>query len=290
MNLPLLIAAGVGGGVGLTCVIAALAPARPDLRALLAPAPADPPRPRTPLGRAAQALRVDPDRAAALARLPRHDLELIGRTPATHGLHKLAWTVAAALVPGAVFALLTPVGIAPSPAVTAATVGAAVVVGFALPDIDARVRIRRARTQLRHALRAYLVLVALECRAGVTAQQALVQAARVSQTWMFARLHAAVERAQLQRRPAWEGLRELAPRVGIPELADCAELMAGAADGVTVADTLLTRARGLRDQPLAQRRGRVGVAGGAMAIPVAALGACLVALLSCPLVVRLLAG
>lgn len=292
--------AGLGAGAGITCVLVALAPKRPDLRAAL-----DTDRASRQHGRtaeedrgerrawsrlAARMPRFDGDRAAALTRLPHRDLELLGRTPAAHGVRKLVWASIGLLLPSAAVALLALLGVAVPFAVTAGAVLAAGATGFVLPDVDARARVEDARSRLRHAVNAYLVLVALEYRAGPASQQAFNQAARVADTWMFRRIRSALDRARLQRRPAWEGLRDLAEQVEVGELADCADIMATSADGGAVADALLARARGLRGEALSHRRGRADKASERMAVPVAALGLCFAALLVYPAVAGLLAA
>lgn len=144
---------------------------------------------------------------------------------------------------------------------------------------------------MRHAVGAYLMLVALERRSGSAAQQALVRAARVADDTCvaFAYIRASLERAQLDRRPAWEGLRSLATSIAVTELRDCADIMAASTDGAAVTDALLARARSLRGETLNHQRARANEASERMVVPVALLGLCFVALLMYPVLIRLLA-
>lgn len=288
-----MIAAGLGLGAGLTCLAAAWGPARPDLRAALgspsAPLRADPAHQATPGWEVlARTVRLNAGRAAALVKLPAQDLDLLGRSRSRHGVHKLAWAALGLLAPGTVLTACAVLGLPMPPALAAGMVLALGALCFTVPDVRARAKAAQARAELREAVNAYLVLVALERRAGSAPQQALIHAARVADNWAFARIRAALDRAQLQRRPAWEGLRDLADRIEVPELADCADIMAASGEGASVADTLLARSRSLRGERLAHQRGQANEASERMVVPVAVLGLCFVALLVYPVIVRLL--
>jgi hypothetical protein len=294
VSLPLVILFGLGMGGGAAIVLAALLPSRPDLGALVhgsAHRPAEVGSDdETRWHYLLRACDIHPGRAAALVRLPARDLDILGRTPAHHGIRKLIGGAAGLAAPGLLLGVLALAGLAPGFAASSAACLAAGGLGFVLPDIDARAKAARARAQVRAAVTAYLVLVALERHAGSAAQQALVQAARVSDAWVFDRIRAALDHAQLQRRPAWEGLRTLAARIDVPELADCADIMASATDGAAVADNLLARADALRRETLAHQRGAANESSERMVVPVAALGLCFIALLIYPVTARLLAA
>ncbi|MEY9211427.1 hypothetical protein NI17_010445 [Thermobifida halotolerans] len=270
------IAAGLGLGAGVVCLVAAFLPSRPDLRAALAHTTNPPPRERHRWT------------WATVARLPYRDLPL-DDDPTRHVLRKLAGAALGALLPGTLAALSAlATGTVPF-AVGGVVVLAGTIAGFVLPDLVVRARARRQRAAMRHAVGAYLMLVALERRAGSAAQQALVRAARVADTCeAFAHIRASLDRAQLDRRPAWEGLHALAARVHVTELRDCADIMAASTDGAAVTDTLLARARGLRGETLNQQRARANEASERMVVPVALLGLCFTALLMYPVLIRLL--
>jgi hypothetical protein len=295
VSLPLVILFGLGMGGGAAIVLAALLPSRPDLGALLhgsthVRATDSGSDDETRWQHLLRTFDIHPGRAAALVRLPARDLDILGRTPAHHGVRKLIGGTVGVAAPGLLLGALALAGLAPGFAASSAACLAASGLGFVLPDVDARAKAARARAQVRAAVTAYLVLVALERNAGSAAQQALVQAARVSNAWVFDRIRAALDHAQLQRRPAWEGLRTLAVRIDVPELADCADIMASATDGAAVADNLLARADALRRETLAHQRGAANKASERMVVPVAALGLCFIALLIYPVTARLLAA
>lgn len=279
------IATGLGIGAGVVCLVAALLPSRPDLRAAIAHTTAAEdmtPWPPREYRRWA--------RAAALARLPYRDLPL-GDDPARHVLRKLAGAALGALLPGTLAVLLAWATGSVPPVLGGAVVLAGMAAGFVLPDLPVRARARRGRAAMRHAVGAYLMLVALERRSGSAAQQALVRAARVADDTCvaFAYIRASLERAQLDRRPAWEGLRSLATSIAVTELRDCADIMAASTDGAAVTDALLARARSLRGETLNHQRARANEASERMVVPVALLGLCFVALLMYPVLIRLLA-
>lgn len=134
---------------------------------------------------------------------------------------------------------------------------------------------------------AYLTLVALERRAGAGPHQALMEAAEVADSWVWRRIRNALDHAMLQRRPTWEGLRDLSRDVGVPELADCADIIATSAEGTAVADNLLARAKSLRVETLNAQRRAANEVSERLVVPVAVLGLCFVALLLFPVVMRL---
>ena len=87
-----------------------------------------------------------------------------------------------------------------------------VAVLFLVPDLDLRRRATAERLAMRHAVCAYLELVALERAGDAGTVEALERAATVADAAPFARIRDALTRAQLGGQPPWIGLADLARR------------------------------------------------------------------------------
>ncbi|MFI6261527.1 type II secretion system F family protein [Micromonospora sp. NPDC051006] len=106
-----------------------------------------------------------------------------------------------------------------------------------------------ARDEFRLAVCTYLDLVALQLSAAHGPVQSLERAAAVCDGWVFDRISEALRIAQMQMHSPWDELRELADRIGIPELGDVGAIMrSSGSEGAQVHETLRSRADSLRDQ------------------------------------------
>jgi tight adherence protein C len=86
--------------------------------------------------------------------------------------------------------------------------------------------------------------------------QSLERAAAICQGWVFDRISEALRMAQMQMHSPWDELRDLADRIGIPELGDVGAIMrSSGSEGAQVHETLRSRADSLRDQILARAEG-----------------------------------
>ncbi|GAA1947431.1 type II secretion system F family protein [Kitasatospora viridis] len=275
MISPWAILAGCVAAAGLALLIAELRPAPPDLGQTLdrLHRPAEPVR--------ANAEPVDEkwyDRLGGRAlgvlgvRLPVQSLALIGRTPARFMAHKLLFGLIGLMLPAYLTAMLVALGYPPPVALPVVVSLGLAVLGWLLPDGIVQGEAKEARTEYLHAISAYLELVALERAADHGPAEAMRRAAAVGRGAVFRRIQDALERAATDRMPPWEGLEALSGELGLTQLQDVADIMRlSGADGAAVYDTLRARAKGLRDELLADDLARAGATSEQMVAPGAAL-------------------
>jgi tight adherence protein C len=139
----------------------------------------------------------------------------------------------------------------------AAVVGA--VAGFVLADAGLRSQARSRRRDFRRALADYFDLVSLKMAGLASAEQALVDAARLSDQWPMALVIQTLDRARLAGPAAssWEALAALGQRIGVDELRELGGLVKLVADdGAQVRATLTARAASMRRHELADAEGQ----------------------------------
>jgi len=177
----------------------------------------------------------------------RKDLAVTGSTLGQHGLVKAsapALTIAAVYM---IWAALAAAGQAINPAITAIAALGAAAIAFVVPDVRLRARAKARRAAFRHALSAYLDLVAIVMAGGGGLLTALQSSAEAGDGWAFAEIRAALDRARLSNRTPWSQLGVLSERFDIPALADVvatAEL--AGSEGSRVTDSISTKADVLR--------------------------------------------
>ncbi|GAA1455568.1 type II secretion system F family protein [Nocardiopsis tropica] len=276
-------------GLGITLLVAGLVPAHPDMRAVIAGASSTSHRPGDGEGWQSH-LRVRLERLAtsSLVRAPHQRLALARVSPARYTAYKLGGLVVGAAAPMLMSAVLLLVGIPVSLVVPAGFAVACAAVGFLLPDALVRQRADRAKAQVREAVTAYLTLTALSLRSGLGLDAALMEAARVADTWIWRTIYQALDHAVLARQPAWEGLRALSRQLDVPELVDIADIAMTGSEGTAVADALMARARSLRHQILAEQRGQANEINEKLVVPIALMGLTFLAMLFYPVISRLL--
>jgi len=192
----------------------------------------------------------------------RQDLALTGRTYEQAITRKVLFATAGLLtallllvvVPAAVGAAL-PTG---APLVVAVLLAAGL---FFLPDLEAKADATRRRAEFRHALGAYLDLVALEMAARAAPAEALPAAAKIGTGWPLALIRDTLYRATRAGRDPWQALSDLGQRIGVNELRDLGQLVSLVAhDGARVRSTLTARAHTMRRHELANLQGEAGKA------------------------------
>lgn len=291
----LVLGLGVGCGAGLWALAVGLFPPRPSLGALLDRVTGPPTelhagshgwsgRWERGLGAPWRALGLPEPALVA-------DLTLLQRPVTTHLAVKTVAALAGLLVPALVIGGLAVVGADPGVAVPAAVSLAAAGVGFLVPDVLVRARARRLRAEFRHGLSAYLDLTWITLAGGAGVDAAVRDAATVGQGWVFARLRAALEAAQLTRATPWASLRRLGDEVGVAELAELAATvnLAGT-EGARVRASLATKARALRTHELARAEGEAHAATERLALPVTVLFTGFLIFIGYPAVDLVLAG
>lgn len=159
---------------------------------------------------------------------------------------------------------------------------------FVGPDIDVRNKARAAREAWVTHLGAYFELVAQERAIGEGASAALMNAAEIGDSPVFARLKQELHRARWTARLPWDALEELAEDIALPELTTIADIMRlSGEEGVAVAEQLRARARNLRNAQLADQKSRAGAATERMSLPASMLGLVFLLFIATPALLRI---
>jgi pilus assembly protein TadC len=277
---------GALGGAGILLLVQAVAPAQPRLDLAL--------------DRLTGAERPHSDQSplAFLAgwaerhrwiRAPEQDLELAGWTRAGLLTRKLTWTTigVAAPLPLAFILKMSGIGLPVLlPLLASLCLGA---LFFMLPDAELKQRASDARQEIRHAVCAYLDMVALERAAGSGPVEALEEAARHADAPAFTRIAAALRRVQLAGRPAWDGLSELSESLAVPALTDVADIVRlSGEDGAGVYHTLRARAAGLRAEMLTDAATQANADSERLVIPASLTVIVFIAFIGAPVLGKLL--
>ena len=100
-------------------------------------------------------------------------------------------------------------------------------------------------------------------------------------------IHTEVLRAELAGQPPWTALRELGTRLGVEQLRNMAEIVATAADGAAVFDTLLAEARSLHHAELSTQQAQANAASERLIQPLGLLAFGFVVMILIPPLLRL---
>ena len=130
---------------------------------------------------------------------------------------------------------------------------------FFLPDLELKQTVDKRRRDFRHAIGAFLDLVALNLAGGRGVPEALMAASQVGGGWAMWRIRDALANARIVGQTPWQALGALGEEVRIDELRDlAAALSLVAEDGAKVRESLVTRAASLRRRELADLQGQAG--------------------------------
>lgn len=296
-SLQMAIAAGCAAGLGLTLIIWRLVPAQPHLGAALdrlAPGRTGPTAAGDQAGTLQERAGLWLQRhlpALAAVRVPTRELAVL-RRPVHHYLgEKVLYAALGLLFPPLSTVILTLAGVRlPIVLPALASLLLAAALSF-IPDYNARSDAKAARDEFTRALGAYIDLVALERAGGSGSTQSLEAAAEVGDSWVFQRLREELARARWSGMPPWDGLARLGEELGLPELADLADIMRLSGEqGATVYATLRARSANLRTALLTAEHAKANAAGEAMTLPVSALSLIFLVLLATPSVLRVVFG
>ncbi len=131
------------------------------------------------------------------------------------------------------------------------------VVFFFLPDLELRQEAAKRRRDFRHAIGAFLDLVAMNLAGGRGVPEALMAASEIGEGWAFSRIRDALSNARLTGQTPWQALGVLGEDVQVDELRDLAgALSLVAEDGAKVRESLTARAVSLRRRELADLEGQ----------------------------------
>ncbi|MEV4654792.1 type II secretion system F family protein [Micromonospora sp. NPDC049301] len=246
-QLTIAVCGGAAVGLGLFLVVRELVPASPALgpalRRLHQPAGT---------GRVAASASRQLDWLTGLSRWlrpPHRQLALIGQTPEQYALSVLLSALVGLATPTLLGVALFVLGIPfPLAIPVLGSLGLALIAGL-LAHRSVLAKASAARDEFRQAVCTYLDLVALQLSAAHGPVQSLERAAAVCDGWVFDRLQESLRMAQMQMHAPWDELRDLADKIGIPELGDVGAIMrSSGSEGAQVHETLRSRADSLRDQ------------------------------------------
>lgn len=133
------------------------------------------------------------------------------------------------------------------------------VVFFMLPDVELKQKATARRRDFRHAVGAFLDLVAMNLSGGRGVPEALMAASEIGNGWAMWRIRDALSNARITGTTAWQALGALGEAVGVEELRDLsAALSLVAEDGAKVRESLTARAATLRRREISDLEGKAG--------------------------------
>lgn len=279
--------AGTGVGLGVLVVARGLRPPRPALAAALRSL--EQPR-RGPLGPGSAARAVVEGLGVDLGRL-RQDLRVVGRAPERHALDKITVALAFLALPMASGALLRAGGVSVRGGALALGGAGLAGLGFLVPDLLLRSEARRRRREFRHALSAYLDLVAIVVAGGGGTETALYAGVEVGRGWPFEELRRRLDACRLSGEPPWSALEHLGTELGVDELREVAAgIGLAGTHGAKVRQSLAARAASLRQHRLAEIESEAQAATEKMSVPVVLMLFGFVAFVMYPALQLVLAG
>jgi Flp pilus assembly protein TadB len=163
--------------------------------------------------------------------------------------------------------------------------------GFLYPTLSLRSKAASARRTFRHALSAFLDIVAVSLAGGRGVESALHDGAEAGQGWPFAELRRCLLEARLMGEPPWAGLARLGRELGIPELGELAAsaTLAGS-EGARVRASLAAKAKAMRQRSLTDVEAAAQAASERMSLPVVLLMLGFIVFLGFPALEQVLAG
>jgi Flp pilus assembly protein TadB len=292
------LAAGAGIAIGLLIFGLSLRRPRPALVAALArmssPVDARTIRSGEQPGRANRTM-LSLARAVGLDRTVtdniRSDLRVLGRTPDSHIVRCAVTAIECGLLLPALAFILAAGGIDLPVALPAGLALAFAAGGALMPNLTVHAEADKRRRTFRHALGAYLDLVAMNLAAGRGVETALEQAARSGRGWAFTEIRQALYRANVMGDSPWVGLDHLGQELGIVELRELAASVGLAGDsGARVRASLAAKARTLRVRGLGEIEEAAQSANERMSLPVILLVVSFIVFIAFPATYRIVKG
>jgi Flp pilus assembly protein TadB len=163
--------------------------------------------------------------------------------------------------------------------------------GFVVPDLLVRAEATQRRRDFVTALGAYLDLVVISLAGGAGVESALRDAAHLGDGWVFVRLRAALDHAQLAGTSLWVALDRLGDDLGVQVLGElAASASLAGTQGARVRDSLIAKASSVRDRQLSDAEAAAQAATERMAVPTVLLLAGFVLLVGYPAIHAVLVG
>lgn len=153
-----------------------------------------------------------------------------------------------------------------------------------LPDLEAQKKAKAARSDFARAVGTYFELVASERLRGASAGRSLESAAEVADTWIFHRIRQEITRGKLAGIHPWHAVASLSEDIGVPELKDIARIVElSGKEGAEIYEPLRNRGRSLRLQILEDEHAQANKASESMTVPMTLLAAAFFGLFVTPL-------
>jgi tight adherence protein C len=267
---PALIAGGISG-LGLFLLTFALIPRRISLARQVAAFDAGGPAAARPASRPGRTAESEFSRrlGSALARFCaeqgwefrslRANLALVDKSFESYLASKILLAVLGLLFAPILLAGLTFSGLHLTFVVPLWTGLALAVIFFLLPDVELKQKVEQRRRDFRHAIGAFLDLVAMNLSGGRGVPEALLAASEIGTGWAMWRIREALVNARITGQTPWQALGALGDEVRADELRDLAAALSLVADdGAKVRESLTTRAASLRRRELADMQGEAG--------------------------------
>jgi tight adherence protein C len=263
--------AGAIAGGGLFLLAFALVPRRASLArqiaALDAPAAYQPTR--RPAGSTGKESEFSRRLGAALAKFCaeqgwefpslRSNLALAGKSLEEFLATKVLLAFFGLIIVPIFFALLSIAGIHISVIIPVWVALAAAAVFFLLPDLELKQKAEQRRKDFRHAVGAFLDLVAMSLAGGRGVPEALMGASEIGGGWAMWLIKDALANARITGQTPWQALGALGDELKVDELRDLsAALGLVAEDGAKVRESLTARAASLRRKEIAELEGQAG--------------------------------
>ena len=261
------IVAGAVAGVGLFLLALALMPRRVSLARQIAAldTPAYRPTQRTSGSESEFSRRL----GTLLARLCaeqgwefpslRANLALVGKSLEEYLATKVLLACFGLIVVPVLFAVLGLAGIHISVIIPVWVALVTAVVFFFLPDLELKQQADQRRKDFRHAVGAFLDLVAMSLAGGRGVPEALMGASEVGSGWAMWLIKDALANARITGQTPWQALGALGEELKVDELRDLsAALSLVAEDGAKVRESLTARAASLRRKEIADLEGQAG--------------------------------
>lgn len=219
------------------------------------------------------------------------DLRVTGQTATAHLAQRLAFGLLGLLWAPLVVLIMSIGGVhvgAALPLWVCVVLGP---LGFAYPGLALHSAAAERRRGFRHALSAFLDVVAVSLASGRGVDTALRDGVRAGNGWPFAELDRALSEARLLGESPWTALARLSRAIGVPELAELAASAALAGnEGARVRSSLAAKARAIRVRGLAEVEGAAQSATERMTLPVVLLMVGFIVFLGYPAIDRVING
>lgn len=263
------ILAGAVCGIGLFLLALALIPRRVSLSRQLAALDAGPASPHTAVGPVGQESEVSRWVGRAVAkfcaeqgwefRSLRSSLALAGKSFESYLASKVLLSIFGLLLGPVAYALATLAGLHLTFVIPVWLGLALGVIFFLLPDLEVKQKADKARRDFRHAIGAFLDLVAMNLSGGRGVPEALMAASEIGTGRAMWRIRESLVNARITGQTPWQALGKLGEEVQVDELRDLsAALSLVAEDGAKVRESLVSRAASLRRRELSDLQGQAG--------------------------------